>query len=177
MKIRNGFVSNSSSSSFIVIRCDSLENDKIYLSKVDENTLIKYGFKRVSCYYADQVYAELNDKKKKAPKDYQYGFDVSCNQDDVIYFLLKNNISFEAECHYGHYNVIYKKGAKDFLIIQNYGKQAVMSNWKNDKNYNSVFGTGMCSVVDWNSKRFSKVNVKKYIKQQEKFFKEMEEGN
>ena len=176
MKIRNGFVSNSSSSSFIVIRCDSLENDKIYLSKEDENTLIKYGFKRVSCYYADQVYAELESKKRPS-KDYQYGLDISCNQDDVIYFLLKNNISFEAECHYGHYNVIYKKGAKDFLIIQNYGKQAVMSNWKNDKNYNSVFGTGMCSVVDWNSKRFSKVNVKKYIKQQEKFFKEMEEGN
>jgi hypothetical protein len=154
---------------------DPLESNKIYLTKKDENILRKFGFKRVSCYYANQVYEELDSKeKRKIPKDYQYGFTVSCNQDDVIYFLLKNNISFEAECHYGHYNVIYKKGSRYFLIIQNYGKQAVMSNWINDKNYNSVFGTGMRTIVDWSSEKATKINVKEYIKKQEKFFKEME---
>jgi len=175
MKIRNGFVSNSSASSFVVVREDYLDN-KIFLSKQDETKLRKFGFKKVSCYYADQVDYDLSAQEKggKVSKHYQLGYSVSCNQDDVIYFLLKNKISFEAICEYDHYHVIYKGGAKDFLIVQNYGQQASMSNWRTDKNYKSVLEKGLNfgSIVDWTSERVKKVNVKKWLKQQEEWQEE-----
>jgi hypothetical protein len=40
-------------------------------------------------------------------ENYNYGYSVVCNQDEVILFLLQNKIPFIAEEHYGHYNVFY----------------------------------------------------------------------
>lgn len=175
--MRNGFVSNSSSSSFVVIRKDFMDG-KIFLSKQDEAKLKKFGFKKASCYYADQVDFDLfaQEKGEKVSKNYQLGYSVSCNQDDVIYFLVKNQISFEALCEYDHYHVIYKSGAKDFLRIQNYGHQASMSNWRTDKNYKSIFEKGMSGIMDWDTNPVEKVNVKKWLKQQEKWQIEFEKN-
>jgi len=109
MKLRNGFVSNSSSSNFVVSNKEPHvypEPEEDLLSEDDMKKLRDYGF------------FELRDKHDK-PQEFQY--EVSCNQDDVIEFLLKNNIPFEAECHYGHYHVFFYP--KKDLVIQawNYG--------------------------------------------------------
>ena len=193
MKRRRRFVSNSSASSFLIIRADSLDSDEILLSPEIEKLLVDFGFKKVNCYYSDQVpgalytipkppsksHLKLLKKMKIKPTKsnihslhFNYGYDVTCNQDDVIYFLLKNNIPFEATIHYGHSTVIYKKNAKDFLTIQNFGSQACMTNWK--KNYKEIENLSKIPSV-------TKTNVKKWLKQQKKwnddYNKLMEEEN
>jgi hypothetical protein len=52
---------------------------------------------------------------------------VICNEDDEISFLLKNRISFMADCHYEHRSLIYDGKSDKLLIAQNFGKQAEMS--------------------------------------------------
>lgn len=161
MKIRNGFVSNSSSSSFLVIKSHSFidkhKNKRIITAK-EEKTLTKFGFKNVSCFRSDQVPdlpCELNIEK-----NYNLGYRVDCNQDDVIYFLLKNNIPFEATCYYGDETVIYLRGEKNFLIFQNYGNRC--SGYYNGKSYDE-----MCDDIDL-SKPLQKINVKNWLKKEEK---------
>lgn len=165
MKTRNGFVSNSSSSSFVVMRKDYLDNTT-YLSKEDEKKLRKFGFKKVSCCYADQVEFNLFDQEmgNEVSKEYQYGYFVSCNQDNVIWFLLKNNITFEGFCNYGHYHVFYQKDSKHFVIIPNYGQQATMTNWRSDKNYNKLLND---KKFTRDSKIFEIINVKEWLDKNE----------
>lgn len=199
MKIRNGFVSNSSSSSFLVVKKNMWDN-KVYLTQKEEKLLIDYGFKKVECYCADQVDCDLlhetkaiivkerkreekqfekkygkSLKKDDKERNCNYGYSVDCNQDDVILFLLKNNITFEASCHYGDYTVLYKKGEKNFLTLQNYGVQC--RGIYSSKSYEEVLErVGFISE----DRSVEKVNVKDWIKNRidrdKEFEKEMAKG-
>lgn len=103
MKTRNGFVSNSSSSSFVVTHKPIILGDKTpkrILKDSEIRKLKKYGF-------------EFNG--------YDYTYSVSCNQDDVIEFLLKEKIPFTAECHYGHYHVFYIRETDEVVEAYNFG--------------------------------------------------------
>lgn len=129
MKIRDGFVSNSSSSSFVVQRRDThVRNSPKLVTAEQEKLLKKQGFSLKTCYYPDQVDVwhpdhELTAEEKKYANWTRY---VSCNQSDEIEFLLENRISFTADIHYGHSSMIYD-GKTDVLIIaQNFGKQIQM---------------------------------------------------
>ena len=106
MKIRNGFVSNSSVSSFCIDLKD-LSTNRILLTDKQMKVLNDYG-----C----QLY-----------NGFRYGIDVSCNQDEVIYFLLYYKIPFTASCHYGHYSVVYNPVESNIVYtIQNYGSMIAM---------------------------------------------------
>jgi len=129
MKIRSGFVSNSSSSSFVVSRVDDCfaKKPKLCLTRVQVRKLKKEGFKLSYAYYPYQV--DMVDAKPVLSKDRRFATwakYVICNQDEVIHFLLKNRMSFMADCHYEHESLIYNGKTDALVIAQNFGKQVQM---------------------------------------------------
>ena len=116
MKIRNGFVSNSSSSSFVV-RANKSTYDKdgkfkCYVSTItneQRKALKKFGFCKTNAYSPQGVEWLLEEERKnnELGKNYNYGYCITCNQDDVTKFLLENQIPFIADIHYGHTTLIF----------------------------------------------------------------------
>jgi hypothetical protein len=111
MKIRNGFVSNSSSSSFVVEYKDYDKNgEKLLLTDEQVKLLTDFGF--IPSSTTNEIAIESCGmqmfKVKKKRDIFTYIFSVICNQDDVIEFLLENDIAFKAAIHYGHQTIIYK---------------------------------------------------------------------
>ena len=143
MKIRSGFVSNSSSSSFIVRgakwiciaedgmgRKQSDHKLQQLLTKEQKKALTKFGFRRTIAHTPEQV-PNMCDKKawedqKVAVKEcsksmHNYGYEITCNQDDVIQFLLTNKIPFIANNHYGHRHVFYDDTTDKVTVAVNFG--------------------------------------------------------
>ncbi len=138
MKIRNGFVSNSSSSSFIVkIQKDEfLDSDKEKIPMLANEKSIAllegYGFERTS------TNSPLSWKKRDVEPEYEgegvyMYYNVSCNEDEVLVFLMENNIPFKASCRYDHYYVTMKKDAKMYIYAYNFGNEIDMYGTKEDE--------------------------------------------
>jgi len=142
MKIRNGFVSNSSSSSFIVNRIDWSNQNKLVLSKEESKLLEDYGFKPSWTSYPDQEH----DLASKEENFVTYYYSTLCNEDNELNFLIKNKISFQASCHYDHYTVIYDRKEDKIVSIKNFGHLYLMG----DKYFNEKDRTfKIISREDW----------------------------
>jgi hypothetical protein len=138
MKTRSGFVSNSSSSSFVVRRWDDMnKKPKKLLSAGDEKGLQSLGYTLQGAYYPNQITDNRPEKPRtKLEKEFietmgNWCRTVTCNQEDEIYFLLKARISFMADIHYEHRSMIYDGKTDVLLIAQNFGKQIQM--WGTEK--------------------------------------------
>lgn len=103
MKFRNGFVSNSSSSSFIVpVYTGCFNDDKRVITKSTEVLLKEYGF-----------------KYKRVLREYQ--LDISCNQCCTMKFLIEHNIPFKANCHYDQEMYAYDGKSDSLVMLNNFG--------------------------------------------------------
>jgi len=164
MRIRIGFISNSSSSSFIVKHNDFNFKKKKCIRLLDKKTikkLEKFGFFKTSLFNTIFMEFASNDEIKKMDEDFwNYGFRVICNQHKPLYFLLKNKIPFEAVIHYGYSHIFYD-GGDYFFEIQNYGLQ-----------YNPNLQSKKELLYN---EPFKKVKVKSWLKKEEKWRKEDED--
>lgn len=114
MKYRTGFVSNSSSSSFVVSKKEITQEEK--------QKLLEYGFAHTKIGLSSSIEIGSNQDGIPADENADYLFvTVTVNQDNIIEFLTQNNIPFMGSCHYGHYNVFFKRGERFVTEIENLG--------------------------------------------------------
>lgn len=151
MKVRSGFVSNSSSSSFIVKNRESFpfpgRDNEPKLTEEDIKLLEGYGFFRVARSYASELEAKRGEVESSVDDD-TFGYYVICNEDEVIAFLLKNNIPFTAATQYGHTHLFYEKNDGHLLVAHNYGLTLEMYGHKRE--YDEDFPhTGMVEAIRW----------------------------
>lgn len=127
MKIRNGFVSNSSSSSFIVHYRNRMKDiGETLLSKEEIKTLKKSGFKACTLTHPSHLdHTDYNDQSIwcKDEKCLSYAKWSDCNQDEETYFLIKNKIPFIATVSNGLYTYLYPRNSKCLFIFANRGKE------------------------------------------------------
>ena len=118
MKVRNGFVSNSSSSSFVVNVEHPWQPEKEKLITDEQiQELLNYGFKYT--WVPTPQHIEWNDHWAEK-KGCNLGLSVVCNEHDVMEFLIENDIPFKALTHYGHYSEIWD-GVGKIKRIRNIG--------------------------------------------------------
>ena len=131
MKRRTGYVSNSSSSSFVVVLKD-IDSNISKVSDQQEKMLYGQGFRYVRGnwrlvveeYAGVERLADKTSFGKDEPLSMLYN--VSCNEEDVMDFLMECRIPFVASTNYGtrtvHYDGIhdyydtYVNSGRQFLI-------------------------------------------------------------
>ena len=119
MKIRQGFVSNSSTASFLIRYSEFFPKDnKPVLTKAQVKKLEKRGYYKTYAYYPEQV---NNDEIPDTVQNFNYGYHVLCNETDELQWLVKNNISFKADCHYGQFTLVFEKEWDHVLVLKNLG--------------------------------------------------------
>lgn len=123
MKVRYGFISNSSSSSFTVPRQkerwvklpDGKSSQTVYdllLTEEQEHVLKNFGFYKENRSFDENLVG--------------YIYDVSCNQDCVMKFLIDNKIPFTACCHYGQEHYFWDGKSENLIHLRNFGEEYSM---------------------------------------------------
>ena len=110
MKARACFVSNSSSSSFVVVLRDENGN-ATNVTPEQEQILLAYGFKYINAYWRHALVngAEKHDSKDgfDSQNSIAMTYDVVCNQDEVMEFLFEHKIPFVESEEYDTQTVHY----------------------------------------------------------------------
>lgn len=104
MKIRSGFVSNSSTASFII---SNFGTDDPFDNDLSEDTIKKL---KVFCSAIGAFYDRAEDEIRVS---------VICNEDEPINYFIENRISFKAETQYDQDFVAYSAKEDIILTAQN----------------------------------------------------------
>lgn len=132
---RTGFVSNSSSSSFIV-QVTAFDNTRLEhvrcLNPDKESVLVEAGFEYTGMH--DPMWFEHGalDDSGYEPEDVQFffgkylGLRVSCNQDEIVQLLVTHDIPFHASVQYDEEELHWDGISPNIVSIQNYGRQYMM---------------------------------------------------
>ena len=126
MKVRNGYVSNSSSASFVVVLREKDNNLQIkkFLSKEEEKLLYDFGFRYMKGKWqwcidsCDDINIEDNYDLNDEVCMYM---DCLSNEDEIYNFLFKNKIPFKANCSNGCQLWIYDGKSDYYEVFMNYG--------------------------------------------------------
>ena len=134
MKTRFGYVSNSSSSSFIVVLKDKHGQFRHDVTYDQEMLLYGYGFRYVGGDWKSALMygSELFNDRKDIPEDGSISmyYDVTCNEDEVEEFLFWNKIPFVASEHY------------DMRLVDYDGKHDYYDTFYNDGIRHLMYGVG-----------------------------------
>ena len=134
MKSRFGYVSNSSSSSFIVVLTNRDGGFTHGITEDQEWLLHGYGFRYAGGYWKSVLMygSELFNKKEDLPAGSSISmyYDVTCNEDEVEEFLFRNKIPFVASEHY------------DMRIVDYDGKHDYYDTFYNDGIRHLMYGVG-----------------------------------
>lgn len=124
MKVRNGFVSNSSSASFVVVVMEfswETKSCERKISEEQEQKLLGLGFQYTKGY-PPYLLRNPGERVVCSPKDFaekediSLCFDVTCNEDEVTEVLFRNKIPFMAMIQNGDFLQVYD-GKSDFYEI------------------------------------------------------------
>ena len=134
MKIRAGFISNSSTSSFLVPLYSGPPFSEVYntfLTKKQIQFLERSGFKLTTLYSpSDMICLEKIDPDNpniwfttglyEEPYSLSYGKIIMYNQTEEIRKLLKRNIPFSASLDYGNAGIVFPPGLKFVYLTKNF---------------------------------------------------------
>lgn len=152
MKIREGHVSNSSSSSYIVTLRDWLkEGETCFLSHEQINILESLGFTRTWIAYPNQVEV-LRDIPVQENGPY-YCYWHSINHDEIFEPLIEAKIPFRATTHYGNWNVFWNGKSEEILFIPNLGYMAGTNQEKIDIEHLNKVTIHTESIYEYVSKK------------------------
>jgi len=160
MKIRKGFVSNSSSSSFIVQTKECfLDKGEFLASQKDVEKIKDFGFEETTISNPHHYKIKEITEDDKDFLNYM-GYYVSCNQHEVLYFLIKNNIPFKASCHYDQQYYEYQKDSDFVLYCHNYGQEIAMYGYKDFGNFINYYPKKPIEKIS--KQEFIKIGEKQY---------------
>lgn len=180
MKCRIGFVSNSSSSSFVVINrktgCNWNKNKPesiILLTDEQVKSLEDFGFKKsanVNLNVYDSIglidYNNIPFDDNEVLETENYVYNITCNEDYVIYFLLLNKISFKAKEHYGYYTLFYDSNDDYFIRATDFGAIISMDGYKDFKKHFEKYGLKYEPIKI--------IQVEKYLEDNKEFYEDFD---
>ena len=126
MKIRNGHVSNSSTSSFIVLNYDMWNNSTDSILTPEQLEILKsLGFKRTwtnNPHQIDTCYGEIDVDETGQ----NLALHWLINHDEIFKPLIEAGIPFQGTQHYGHWSTFYDGVSEYVLFIKNVGQEVTL---------------------------------------------------
>ena len=167
MKLRVGFVSNSSTASFVVktrpsewdillTEIDPKDIELMTLPQEKVDLLKKLGF--YPTIEMDPFAKEMGRIRRKTKNDTFLTFSMTCNHDFGLQFLVANDIPFKASVHYGHHLYSYEAGDDYIYVLNNFGIEFL----HNPKEFEERLNNPEITWVDGSPMK--KINKKEYLK-------------